>query len=309
MFFPAFIVSAVAIPPLLGDYLISIAILILLYAYLGSCWNLVAGYAGQLSLGHAVFFGVGAYTSSVLLHRWGVNPYLGLLIGLILASGLGALMGWLSFRYGVKGVFFALITLAFAEMFRFIVLSWQFVGGAEGILLPVEGNNPVQLQFESKIVFYYIFLILVVGIILLTYFIEKSRFGLFLFAISDDEEVASSLGVDIFRSKMSIMALSAGLTAVAGTIYAQYLLYIDAHLAFGFNITVQMVLVPIVGGLGTFAGPLVGSAILILLGELTNVFLGKYSGINMIVYGVALIGVIMFMPRGIVPSIIKLSKG
>ncbi|MCL6448118.1 MAG: branched-chain amino acid ABC transporter permease [Armatimonadetes bacterium] len=290
-------------PPLLDSYYLNLLIVIVYGIYLAQCWNIMSGLAGQFSFGHATFFGLGAYTSSLLFTKAGLTPWLGMLTGGAVAAVMGLFIGFLAFRYRLKGHYFALATLAFAEIFRVLALNWRFMGGAMGILIPL-GDQPAYFQFKETIYFYYIILIMALFITFLVYRLGRSKLGLYLVAIRENEEAAEALGVNSFRYKLAAVSLSAFLTALGGTFYAQLYSYIDPELTFGSNVSVNILTPAIIGGVGTVWGPVVGSLVLTPISEFTRGALS--SGISMIVYGLIIIAVIIYLPEGIVGFIQKI---
>ena len=288
-----------ALPLVAGATLLHLFIVMFFFAYLGQAWNILGGYAGQFSFGHAAFFGLGAYTSTLLNLHTGLTPWLGMLAGGMVGSAFGLFSGYLSFRYGLRGPYFALVMLAFAEMLRIVAENWSAVGGAVGILIPLRGDAPLQLQFASKVPFYYVMLAMMLGVTALTYWMQRTRLGYYFQAIRENEEAAESLGVNSFRYKMIAMAFSAGLTAMGGTFYAQYLLYIDPEITFGTTISVEILLRPIIGGAGTVLGPLLGSLVLTPFSEIAKTLFRGYIGVHLMIFGVVLIAVIIFLPQGI----------
>jgi branched-chain amino acid transport system permease protein len=291
-----------ALPLALGDYPLHVLVEILLVAYLGGAWNLAGGYAGLFSFGHAAFYGLGAYTSTVLLLGIGLTPWIGLLAAGAMGALLGTGIGALCFRYRLRGPFLALATLAVAEMLRVAAINTRTVGGAMGLLIPLRGSAPAFFQFRDKRAYYYVALLLVVGMVFLTRALERSRWGYRFQAVRDDDEAAACLGVDVFRTKCLAMALSGGLTAVGGVFYAQYFFFIDPPTLFGSGASVDILLPAIVGGAGTVAGPLVGAALLGPLAEITRGYLRGYVGVHLIAYGLILLGVILYLPQGLVPA-------
>ena len=298
---------AVALPPLASPYLIHVLVLVLFYAYLGAAWNILGGYAGQFSFGHAAFFGIGAYTSTLLLARAGVSPWLGLWAGGLLAAGFGCFAGYLAFRHGLRGPSFALVTLAFAEMLRLIALNWAAIGGPMGILIPLpkDGNAWWRFQFREKLPYYYVMLALLGLALWLTRRLERSRLGYTLAAVRENEDAAEASGVDTLSVKLTAMAFSSFLTALGGSFYAQYFSFIDPTLAFGVPVSVEILLRPIVGGPGTLLGPLLGSVALTPLSELTRWLIRGRPGLDVMVYGVVLVLVITFLPRGLVGALVR----
>ena len=298
----AIVLAALLGPPFLSPYLVHLLVLMLFFAFLGVAWNLLGGYAGQFSFGHAAFFGIGAYTSTLLLVRLGLSPWVGFLAGGILAALFGCFAGYLSFRYGLRGPYFALVTLAFAEMLRLVALNWMAVGGPMGILIPLPraGEALWRLQFADKLPYYYLMLALLGLALGLNRMVERARLGYVLAAIRENEDAAEASGVDTLRAKLQAMALSAFLTALGGTFYAQYFSFIDPTLAFGPAVSVEILLRPIVGGPGTLFGPVLGSLVLTPLSELTRSFIRGRAGVDVMVYGAVLVVVITFLPGGLV---------
>jgi branched-chain amino acid transport system permease protein len=289
-------------PPLVSPYVLHILVLVLFFAFLGVAWNLLGGYAGQFSFGHAAFFGIGAYTSTLLLVRLGLSPWLGFLAGGALAAAFGCFAGYLAFRYGLRGPYFALVTLAFAEMLRLLALNWTVVGGPMGILIPLPraGDALWRLQFPDKLPYYYLMLALLGLALWLNRTIEQARLGHVLAAIRENEDAAEASGVDTLAAKLWAMAFSAFLTALGGTFYAQYFSFIDPTLAFGPAVSVEILLRPIVGGPGTLIGPVLGSLVLTPLSELTRWLIRGRPGLDVMVYGAMLVAVVTFLPGGLV---------
>ena len=289
-------------PPLVSPYVLHILVLVLFFAFLGVAWNLLGGYAGQFSFGHAAFFGIGAYTSTLLLVRLGLSPWLGFLAGGALAAAFGCFAGYLAFRYGLRGPYFALVTLAFAEMLRLVALNWTVVGGPMGILIPLPraGDALWRLQFPDKLPYYYLMLALLGLALWLNRTIEHARLGHVLAAIRENEDAAEASGVDTLAAKLWAMAFSAFLTALGGTFYAQYFSFIDPTLAFGPAVSVEILLRPIVGGPGTLIGPVLGSLVLTPLSELTRRLIRGRPGLDVMVYGAVLVVVVTFLPGGLV---------
>ena len=288
-----------ALPHVLGKYHVHIATTILFFGYLGMAWNLLGGYAGQFSFGHAAFFGMGAFTSSLLQIHAGVNPWPGMLLAGMAGLLLGLFVGYICFRYGLRGPYFALAMLAVAEMLRLVAIQWMTAKYPLGINLPLKGDSLLDFQFKSKVPYYYVILLMTAGLLFLTHHIEVRRIGLYFKAIRENENAAESLGVNAFKTKMIAMALSSFFTAMAGTFYAQYYLTLDDEAAFGTAVSIEALLGPILGGAGTVFGPILGACILELLSETTRNFLGGYSGVHLMVYGFVLIIVIIFLPNGV----------
>jgi branched-chain amino acid transport system permease protein len=292
--------ALVALPPLLPKYALEVLISILFFGYLGACWNILGGYGGQFSFGHAAFFGLGAYTSTLLFLHWGVSPWIGMLAGGVLAAGFGLFAGYLSFRYGLRGPYFSLVTLAFAEMLRVVAVNWKAVGSSLGLVVPNRGSAPALFLFAEKLPYYYVILAMAVAALAITRAMERARMGYALAAIRENEDAAEASGVDALSTKLSAMALSSFLTALGGTFYAQYFSYIDPSLTFGPAISIGGLLPAIVGGAGTVAGPLLGSFVLTPISELTRAALRGRAGADIMLYGLVLILVISFLPNGLV---------
>jgi branched-chain amino acid transport system permease protein len=287
-------------PRLLSSYLLHVVILILYFSFLGSAWNIVSGYAGQFSFGHSAFFGVGAYLSSLLYVKSGISPWIGMLVGAVFAAGLGGFIGYLTFRYKLKGAFFALSTFAFSEMLRIIALNWSITGKAMGILIPLkEGGSLQAFQFIDKLSYYYIIVLMVLCVLSVSYGLDHSKLGYYFKAIREDEEAAGSLGINILKYKTIALAISAFFAALGGTFYAQYMFYIDPDIAFGTNVTIEMILRTMLGGVGTVFGPLIGSAVLESMAEVIRSFLGEYKGVSLMLYAAMLIFVMIFFPHGL----------
>jgi branched-chain amino acid transport system permease protein len=299
------ILFAASFPLFVRDpYFLHAAIMVLLFGYLASSWNVLGGLAGQHSFGHSAFFGIGAYVSTILFLYGGVPPLLGMIIGGIIAAAVSLGIGYPCFK--LRGPYFALATLAFTEIFRIVVTSTEQIGsidlkGAAGILIPLRpGSSYLNFQFPDKVHYYYIILAMLVLILFIYDRIEKSRWGLYLAAIRDNEEAARSIGISATRYKMVALAISAFFGATAGTFYAQFLLYIEPAL-FSSAFSIEILLIAIVGGAGTLLGPFLGALILSPISELTRTYLGgTYAGVQLIIYGAVLVAVMMFAPQGLI---------
>jgi branched-chain amino acid transport system permease protein len=278
------------------------------YAYLAQAWNILGGYAGQLSLGHAAFFSIGAYTSAVLAIHWGISPWLGMFVGAFLAVLLSLGIGYLGFRFGLRGFYFVLLTVASAEICRLVALHLPILGGYTGLFINFT-PNPAQFQFKGKIPYYFVSLGFLAAASLVVWLIQRSKLGVYLLAIRDDEDASEALGVDTFRYKMLAYAISAGLTAFGGTFYAYYQFYLQPNTVLNLNHSVDIMIRAIVGGSGTILGPILGSFLLELLGEFSRtVFAGGVAGLNVVIYGMLLIVVVLFLPRGVYPTIVALVR-
>ena len=276
-----------------SNVVLNFLVFTLILAIAAQGWNLLGGYGGQYSFGHAAFFGMGAYVSAILQQRFGVNAYPAVAFGIAAAALLGYAIGSMVFRAGLRGSYFALVTLAFAEVLRILANATEITGGAAGLLISLNlgaGN----LQFADRSSFLIVGAVLLALAMLITLALEKSRLGAQLVAVRENEAAAAALGVDILAVKLRAISLSAALTGAAGALYAQYFLYIDSNIAFGTWISVEALLAPIIGGAGTVFGPLIGALILQGLSEGTKMLIGKIPGLDLIIFGVLLILVVRF---------------
>jgi len=294
------LVAILAAIPLLGasDAVLNFLIGTLIIALAAQGWNILAGLGGQVSFGHAAFYGTGAYVSAVLQLRYGVNAWAAALAGIVAGAAVGAAIGALVFRAGLRGSYFALVTLAFAEVFRIIANAAPITGAAAGLLIRLD-PRPSHFQFAARATFFYVALVCVTLALALTASIVNARFGAQLAAIRENEEAARALGIDTFATKLRAMTLSAGITAAAGVLYLQYYLYIDANLAFGTGVSVAALLAPVVGGIGTVLGPVLGALGLHALGEVTQIVAGTVPGIDQVLFGILLVAAIAFLPSGL----------
>jgi branched-chain amino acid transport system permease protein len=293
-------VALLAIVPLItaSNVVLNFLVLALLIALVGQGWNLLGGYGGQYSFGHAAFFGTGAYVTAILQVRYGINAWVGFAIGIAAGALVGAVIGALTFRSGLKGSYFALVTLAFAEVLRIVASVAPITGAGVGTLIKLD-LRPEAFQFQSRVPFYWIALALVGVSLLLMRAIEASRFGAYLVAVRENEEAAQALGVNTTLVKLGAMTISAAITAAGGCFYAQYFLFIDAGIAYGPWISIEALLAPIIGGVGTVFGPLLGALVVKTLGELGKLATGDAPGLDLVIYGCVLILVVALAPRGI----------
>ncbi|MFG1392378.1 branched-chain amino acid ABC transporter permease [Xanthobacter agilis] len=294
---------AAALLPLALDprgHLIRVAAMVLLFAAMAQSWNIVGGLANQISLGHAAFFGLGAYTSTLLFLKLGVTPWIGMGVGAVVAGGAAALLSIPTFR--LKGHYFALATLAFAEVMRVIANSLGDVtGGPVGLSIPFMGSQPALFAFRSVASYYWIILGLLVAVCAVFHLLASGAIGYRLRAVRENEAAAEVAGVDTFRVKLTASVISAALTAVCGTVFAQFTFFFDPDSIFSLSgISVRMAMIAIVGGLGTLGGPLVGALFLIPLEEMANAVLSSQAaGLSQFAFGVILIGAILIQPRGL----------
>jgi len=286
---------------------LNLIIMTLYAALLGQAWNILGGFGGQFSFGHAVFFGSGAYAMAVLQVKFGWNAWAALAAALACGAAVGAFIGALSFRYGLKGSYFALVTLAFAEVFRILANTFTFTGAGVGLMLPLK-ESTADLQFADKTGYLYLILAFVLVGLLVTWWLKRSRYGAWLQAVRDNEDSAAALGVNVFRVKLGAIMISGALMAAGGAFYVQLFHYIDPHIAYGPAVSIEALLGPIIGGMGTLWGPLLGAAVLHGLGELTRAVMGDVPGVNLIAYGVVLILMVTFLPRGIIGLFHKKAK-
>lgn len=298
--FGAALVAALGVVPLVtsSEFWLTFFLMALLFALLGQSWNVLGGYGGQFSFGHALFFGLGAYATGILQVRHGVPAWPAAIAAIAIAAAVGAALGALVFRYRLRGSYFALVTLAFAEVARILVASFDYTGSGFGILIalaPGAGN----FQFADRRVFYWLAWALVCLGCLVALWLERSRFGARLIAIRENEAAAQALGIDPLRTKTLALALSGAIAGVAGVLYMQIFLFADSHIAFGPTMSVEALLAPIIGGLGTAFGPLLGAILLHALGELARHATGGAPGLNVVLYGVLLIVMLRFLPDGI----------
>jgi branched-chain amino acid transport system permease protein len=280
-----------------SSFLVNFGFLALFYAFIGQSWNISGGFAGQLSFGHVVFVGAGAYASTILQIRYGFNPGLGLPASARAGAVVGWVIGFLSFRAGLKGSYFALITLAFAEVLRIVATSVGITGGGLGMLIPAR-PSVANFQFAERIGFYYVMLALTAGSIAVAVWLKHSRFGAQLAAIRENEDAARALGIDSFREKIKVLMLSGAIGGMGGCMFAQYFLYIDPTIVFGIDKSIEMLLVTIIGGAGTVYGPLIGALLLALVSDVTRA-LANVQGLSLVLYGTLLVIIIAFLPNGL----------
>ena len=269
-----------------------------LYAcLLAQAWNILGGFGGQFSFGHALFFGTGAYVQAIAQLQ-GLNPWLALPLALAASAAVGLFVGALSFRYGLKGSYFALVTLAFSEVFRIVALSVPFTGAGVGLMVPLR-QSTANMQFGSRAGYLWLILALVTVALLVSAWLRHSRFGAYLQAVRDNEDAARAVGVDPFRIKLAAIGLSGALMGAGGAFYVQVFQYIDPGIAYGPATSVEALVAAIVGGMGTVWGPVLGALALHVLADLTRNLFGQLPGINLVIYGVVLVLIVMFLPRGV----------
>jgi branched-chain amino acid transport system permease protein len=300
-----------AVPLIANDYLLTVLILILYFAYAGQAWNIMFGFAGQLSLGHALFVGLGAYITAALYVHFGVAPWIGLGAAVAIAVVCGASIGFLAFRFGVAGVYFAILTIACAEFARIGFDHWTWLGGSAGFFLPVANytRNDLWNLRGSPAMFYYVMLALTVLALIACRALSQSRIGYYWRAIREDEPAASALGIDTFRYKMYAAAISAGMTSIAGVFFAFYYNNLFPEQVFHISRSIELILAPIIGGVGTLLGPIVGAVLLTGLAEgLTETLtaLGfDAPGAKQVFYGLCLLFVVILVPDGVWPPLAR----
>ncbi len=281
-----------------SSFMVNFGVMALFYAFIGQSWNISGGFAGQLSFGHVAFFGVGAYASTIMQLRFGWSPWLGLPVSALAGALVGGVIAVLSFRAGLKGSYFALITLAFAEVLRIVTNSVSFTGGGLGMLIPMKASA-TNFQFAERIGFYFVILMLAALSVALAEWLRRSRFGAQLAAIRENEDSAKALGINVFREKVKVMLLSGAISGMGGCFFAQYFLYIDPLVVFGVDKSVEMLLVSMIGGAGTVYGPLVGALLLASISDITRV-LTQVQGLSLVLYGSLLVVIIAYLPNGLI---------
>ncbi|WBB75883.1 branched-chain amino acid ABC transporter permease [Micromonospora sp. WMMD1128] len=308
-------VLLVPLPLVLPPAQASVAVRVLIFALMSIGWNMMSGFGGLFSFGHAAYFGIGAYAGAWLLVERQVSPWIGMLVGMVLAAAFATLIGFLALRYKLRGAYFALATFAFAEMLRLWATNSDFVNRAVGYHVPLRPDASWWwLQFEpSSPNYFWVALALTVAALVVSVLYVRSRAGQFTKAARDDEDAAAAVGIPVMRYKLTTMALSAAITAVAGTFYVQYFLFIDPDLAFGSSVSIQAILPAVIGGVATIWGPVIGSVVMGPLNDVTATllrnpppgleFLQGRSGLDVIVYGALLIIIVLVLPKGIYGTI------
>ena len=297
-------VAAFALPLVLrSPTYLHILILLYLYAYLTTSWNLVGGFAGVLPLGHAAFVGIGAYTSTVLSLQYGISPWAGMLVGALLSAVVGVIIGLPTFK--MRGAYFALATIAFAEGIRVMVENIDYLGplqlnGPRGLQIPPLKIGFLNFMFTGKEPYYYIILVMLTGVLVLTWFVSRSKLGYYLMAGGEEPEAAQALGVNVARAKLIAMAMSSFLTAFAGTFWAQFTLYIHPKSVMSLDISFEIAFIALIGGRGSIAGPLLGALLLRPVSDFSRIYFGStLPGLHLIIFGVVLILVMLYQPRGL----------
>jgi branched-chain amino acid transport system permease protein len=299
---PLILAAMILLIPLFvpSKYILRTLINIFFFAALGCAWNIIGGYAGQLSLGHAAFMAMGSYPTALLLLNLNVPPWAGVIPGIVLAAVAAYLLGHLVF--GLRGPYLALSTLAFAEIVRILLLHFrEETGGSLGVTIPFRGTDLWKLQFASEQPYYYICLALLGFCLYATYRIHNSRRGYYLQAIKENQDAAENLGIDLANTKVKALVISAMLTAMMGGFYVAYFYYIDPDSVSGMDLSIKILLVAIIGGVGTVWGPVIGAFILVSLTEASNYLFGSgRAGASLVIYAIILIVVVLYSPRGLI---------
>lgn len=299
---------AIAYPLLLSSpFQQRLGALVLLYAIAASAWNIVGGYAGQVSVGHVVFFGCGAYAAMGAYAKFGLSPLFGIPGGIVLAVGLAAIIGVPTLR--LSGHYFSMATIAVAETMRLIVTNTDWLGAAVGLSGPTVPRNIFDLSFLSSLPYYYLFLVVLAITLFITWWMTNSRMGFYLRAIRDSERAARSLGAPASRTKLYAYMLSAAFTSVAGALYAMMFGFVDPESGLGILISVKILIMAALGGAGLLFGPLVGAAILVPLEEISNSWLGgKGAGLTFVLYGAIIVLIARFQPGGLLCLVTRRRK-
>ncbi len=283
-------------------------IMIFMYATMGLAWNMIGGYAGQISLGHCIFFGTGAYTSTLMLMKLGITPWIGMITGAGVAVIIAFIIGYPCFK--LAGHYFAIATIAIAEIALVWMLNWDWAGAAVGLTLPILPESLRNFEFHStKVPYYYIMFGIFLSAIAVTYWIDRSKFGYYFKAIKGDLEAARSLGINTSRYKFYALALSAVFTSICGSFYAQYVLFIDPDSVFVMPISILVCLIATLGGVGTIWGPVIGAFILIPISEFTRIYLGGGGkGTDLIIYGLLIMIISIYQPFGVIGLVKRFQK-
>lgn len=302
--------AALAVAPwIFNDYILSILILSLYFAYVGQAWNLMMGYAGQLSLGHALYVGLGAYLGAGFFVHFHLSPWITALLAFGITALLGAFMAWLGFRFAIKGVHFTLLTIAFAECARLIFEHWHYFGATAGLFLPVKSGQSMDIvnMRGQPILFYYLFLFMVGTLFLFIRKLLNTRFGYFMLALREDQQAAESLGIPLLKIKIIAVALSGGIASIGGLVFAFYQNSLFPEQTFAMARSVEFLMGPIVGGVGTLLGPIVGAFLLTPMGEGLAYTMDAMNlhvpGLKHLFYGLAMLSIMLFLPKGIWPSL------
>jgi branched-chain amino acid transport system permease protein len=304
VFLPIALLLAVALGlplvPNMPFYYLQVGVLIFWFAILGTSWTVAGGYGGMHSIGHASFVGTGAYTSTLLYVNYHISPWLGMLAGMAVAAALAVLIGYPCFRFGIRGDYFALVTVALGQVtYEVANGATTITRGSQGVPLPYAGNSPLNFQFETRSALYYVVLVMWLVVLVVAYRLRRSGFGFQLIAVRDDEIAAARGGINVSRRKLLALAISAAIAAAAGTFYAQFVLFIDPASVFGLTLSVQIVLMAVLGGMNSFLGATVGALLLVPLSQFLSTKLSGHPGVDLAIYGVVLVVLMLYMPYGI----------
>ncbi len=297
------------LPKLVSDYILGVFVLIFFYAYMGQCWNILTGYAGPISLGHSLYLGIGAYISTKLAMDLGLTPWIGMWFGAIGACLVGLAIGFLGFRFGLKGVYFVLLTIAFGEIGRLIALHLKPLGHMMGLFVDFKPGW-INFHFRGNLPYYYIALGYVLFSLVVVRGLEVSKWGRYFVALREDEDAAESLGINVFKYKMIAIGISSFMAALGGTFYANYIFYLHPTSVMSMWVSIEIIMRPIIGGIGTLFGPLIGSLLLTPLSELSRSYFTKagLEGIHIVIYGLLLVIAVLFFPGGIFAYLKKVLK-
>lgn len=293
-------------------YYMHVIIMCILWAYLASCWNIIGGYAGQLSLGHGIYTAAGAYITMILFNTYGLSPWLGMFAGGGIAVLISLIIGFPTFK--LRGAYYALATVAIAEAIVVLInntgeIGKFVIGGAEGLIVKMVGNSPAAIQFNSKIPYYYIVLFMLFMIIFISKWVKESKLGYYLVALREDEEAAAAMGINVRRNKLMAGAISAFFTALGGVFYAVLIRYLEPNAIAGATMSNQMVFLTIVGGAGTVLGPIIGGILLSFVSEIIRFYLGgQLMGLHLFIYGLIVMLMIIFQPKGIMDLVDRIKK-
>ena len=307
--YPLGILIAIVLPLLFqGTFSRHVLCLILSWSILGMGWNFIGGYAGQVSIGHSVFYGIGAYTSALLFMWFNITPWIGMWVGMAISVFVAFCIGRPLLR--LKGHYFAVATMAVAECCRVIFVNWKTVGGATGLdFLNKNVSMWYSMQFQDKLQYYYVFLVFAVVVLGIVIYFDRSKFGYYLRTIKGNENAAESVGIDTTRYKLIAYMLSAAIVSIGGSLYAQYMVYIDPTMLMVLKISLMICLVTVMGGIGTVIGPIIGAVVLTFISEYSRMLMGGTgTGIDQIIYGALVIIVVLYIPNGIVSLFKKRPK-
>lgn len=309
-----FFLILILIPVFISSgFIIQSIIIVLLFAYWSSSLNIISGYAGQLSIGHSVYVGIGAYVTTILFNTYGLPPWIGMLIGGVAASILASLISYPCFK--LQGSYFTLSTIAVLTVIRLIFLEEDHIlgfatNGAMGIKVPWKGESFINMQFLDKRYYYYIILVMLVIVLLISRWVKQSKTGFYLAAIKTNQDAASSLGVNTSVYKLRAMIISSFMTALGGGFYAMLIQFIDPTRMLGYDLSVEIMLYAVIGGLGTLAGPLLGAFILVPINQFTRSYFGsRYAGLSGIIFGLLLMIVVYYQPNGLLTLVSNFFKG